>query len=321
VASRHIGKNKDKTMFKRKEQIATKGSSGFTLVELMIAIAISSVVLMATYSVFNAQNKTYSQQQDVVDIQQNLRAGMYYLSREIRLAGYEQEGVASYAGILKAGPGCFHFTMDIYDKTDNDLDGIIDNDSDEIGFNDGLLTRPGEEIVYMLMNDADEDGFPDTLTPEGTPEPDDLGRTDVLAVESPGDTPVPDILVENVEAVAFAYAYDDDNDGFLDRNNGNTIWAIDTDNDAWLDTILDTDFDGDIDGSDTPGGDALLPGERVHIDRIRMVHVWMLVRSRNENNSILDQTSYVIGDKRHTVNDHYRRRLLTAAVVCRNLGG
>ena len=112
--------------------------------------------------------------------------------------------------------------MDIYDDVDDDGDGIIDNDPDEIGFNDGSVDRPGEEIIYALMDDADGDGFPDTLTAGGTPQPAALGRTDFLGAG------VADPLMENVEAISFAYAFDNDNDGFLERNGGNIIWAVDT---------------------------------------------------------------------------------------------
>lgn len=303
-------------MNKMAKQKTAGTQKGFTLVELLIGIAVSSVVLTAVYAVFNAQQKTHANQQGVVDIQQNLRAGMYYLSREIRLTGYDRKGLVPIAGIVQAGPGIFHFTMDIYDDVDDDGDGILDNDPDEIGFNDGSLSRPGEEIIYVLESDADEDGFPDVLTAEGTPEPAVLGRTDVLL-----GTGLADAVMENVEAISFAYAFDDDNDGLLDRSGGNIIWAVDTDNDEWLDTILDTNSDGAIDINDAPGGVALAAADRVRVDRIRMVRIWMLVRSPTRDNTFVNQETYVLGNKRLTVDDNYRRRLLAASILCRNMGG
>ena len=303
----------------------TGDQKGFTLIELMIYVCISSIVLTAVYTVFKGQQKTYTNQQGVVDMQENLRAGMYYLTREVRLAGYEAQGVASVAGIVQAGPGKFHFTMDIFDDVDDDGDGIIENDPDEIGFNDDLVDNPGEEIIYALVNDADEDGFPDSLTAWGTPQPAVLARTDVFGAGTA------DALMENVEAIAFAYAFDKDNDGkveFTDLNgNGQRdagepiIWAIDTDNDKWLDTILDTNTDGNIDTSDTLGGAVLASTDRVNVDSIRMVRIWMLVRSPIRDNTFRDQGTYVVGNKRLVVDDSYRRRLLAASVVCRNMGG
>jgi type IV pilus assembly protein PilW len=290
-------------------------SAGFTLVELLIAMVMSAFVIGATYSLFTAQQRAYNNQQAVADIQQNLRAGMYYLTREIHLAGYQRQGASSIAGIVKAGPGVLRFTMDIYNGIDDDGDSQID-EPDEIGINDDAISSAGEDILYSLTDDANGDGIPDTLTAAGTPQPAVLSRTDVLGAN------VAEPLMDNVEAVAFAYAFDNDTDGLVDRDPGNNIiWAVDTDNDGWLDTTLDTNNDGVIDINDAAGGQALASSARVNIDRIRMVRIWLLVRSSDSDPSFTDNETYVIGLQRLAVNDHYRRRLLTATVMCRNMGG
>ena len=302
-------------------------NSGFTLVELMIAIAISALAMGAAYSLFISQQKTYTAQQGVLEIQQNARAGMYYLAREIRLAGFNhrkfnKDGIV---GIIEAGPGKVRFTMDIYDNVndDGDVDGLLTGPN-EIGFCDKSISISGEDIIYALMDDADSDGLPDTLTPRGTPMPDVLGRDDVIGGGGP------DPLVEDIEAIGFAYAYDNDGDGKLDfaDTDGNgvqdsgepTFWAVDTDNDQWLDTNLDTDADGDIDADDTAGGGAMPSGD-VHVDQIRSVRLWILVKSPNPDVGFVNQETYVIGDKHLAVNDNFRRRLLTASIMCRNMGG
>jgi len=61
---------------------------GFTLVELMIAMAVGLIVLGAMYSVFTLQNKQFGQQDMVTEMQQNARAGIEMMVREIRMAGY-----------------------------------------------------------------------------------------------------------------------------------------------------------------------------------------------------------------------------------------
>ncbi len=61
---------------------------GFSLVELLIAIAISGIVLGAVSSLFIMQNKSYSVQEQVAEMQQNARAAMDMMIREIRMAGY-----------------------------------------------------------------------------------------------------------------------------------------------------------------------------------------------------------------------------------------
>jgi type IV pilus assembly protein PilW len=62
---------------------------GFTLVELMIAVAISGVVLAAIYQMFIGQQRSYSLQNDIAGMQQEVRASEYMMVREIRMAGYQ----------------------------------------------------------------------------------------------------------------------------------------------------------------------------------------------------------------------------------------
>ncbi len=68
-------------------------SLGFSLVELMIALAVGLVVLGAMYSIFNVQNKTLTNQEEIVAMQQSVRAGMDMMVREIGMAGYDPSGL------------------------------------------------------------------------------------------------------------------------------------------------------------------------------------------------------------------------------------
>lgn len=65
---------------------------GFSLVELLIAMAVALVVIGATYSVFTIQNKTFANQENFVEMQQSVRAGMDIMAREIGMAGYNPAG-------------------------------------------------------------------------------------------------------------------------------------------------------------------------------------------------------------------------------------
>src|SRR5512139_1886106 len=68
-----------------------KDPRGMTLLELIIGAAIFLVVLLAAYQVFDASHATYSSGQRKVDVQQNARAAMDELMRQIRVAGYFPE--------------------------------------------------------------------------------------------------------------------------------------------------------------------------------------------------------------------------------------
>ena len=68
---------------------------GFTLIEILVAMAISLVVMTGVYQVYVAQQKSYILQEQVAAMQQNLRAGMYFMAREIRMAGYNPDNLAN----------------------------------------------------------------------------------------------------------------------------------------------------------------------------------------------------------------------------------
>ena len=73
--------------------LATGGrQAGFTLVELMITMLLSLVVLTGIYEVFQAQQKAHATNTKVVEMQQNTRAALAIMERDIRMAGYSPTG-------------------------------------------------------------------------------------------------------------------------------------------------------------------------------------------------------------------------------------
>jgi prepilin-type N-terminal cleavage/methylation domain-containing protein len=65
---------------------------GVTLIELLIALVISSILIGALYRTFIGQQKTYIVQDQVVDMQQNVRVAINKMMREIRMAGFGNVG-------------------------------------------------------------------------------------------------------------------------------------------------------------------------------------------------------------------------------------
>lgn len=60
---------------------------GFTVIELIMALALASIVLGLTYQVFIAQRRGYSTQEDVAEMQQNARIASDELARLIKSIG------------------------------------------------------------------------------------------------------------------------------------------------------------------------------------------------------------------------------------------
>jgi prepilin-type N-terminal cleavage/methylation domain-containing protein len=63
-------------------------NKGITLIELLVALVIAGILMAAIYRTFMSQQKTYVIQEQVVDMQQNVRALINRMMREIRIAGF-----------------------------------------------------------------------------------------------------------------------------------------------------------------------------------------------------------------------------------------
>jgi type II secretory pathway pseudopilin PulG len=262
-----------------------KNNNGFTLIEILVALVIDFFVLAAIYSAFYSQQKSHVKEQQVVDAQQNVRGAAAFMTREIRLAGKVDKGTAG-AGILSAGPHSIQFTLD------RENTGNITDDYDNIKF-----------------------GFPaaaDAILPFGIADDGSASITRFSAVLATDDP-----IADNIYAIAFAYAFDEDRDGELDFADaapfngrldlGEEIWAYDSPD------IADVGLDkNNATGLDLP--------EVISFDRIRAVRIWILARTRNRLRGAATTKNFVVGDKIVNPTDNYQYRLLTATVKCRNLG-
>ena len=149
-----------------------KFNKGFTLLELVIALAISSLVLSGIYAVFHNQVATHNTERLVVSMQQNVRAAVSFMERDIRMARYDPTGSGLFT-ITTANRARLQFLSDTTVE-----DGIVSN---------------GENITYALDNDADGDGIAD-----GTP------CNLVRIINIPGGTRT-DVVARNIDALNFDY--------------------------------------------------------------------------------------------------------------------
>ena len=150
--------------------------SGFTLVELMIAMTIGLIIMAALSSTFLMQRKIYDVQEQTVEMMQNARAAMDMMSREIRMAGYDPTGLAN-AGIVIVLADKIYITMD--------LNGAVDEDGNEDG--DGVLDDSNEHVVYDIYDNK-------------------LGRTvgSSVKVYIPWIPPYHQPVAENIEDLQFS---------------------------------------------------------------------------------------------------------------------
>ncbi len=79
---------------------------GLTLIELLIALVISAFLIAGIYRTFIHQQHTYTVQEQVVDMQQNVRIAINQMVREIRMAGFGRQdsktwGAGGMHGVYK----------------------------------------------------------------------------------------------------------------------------------------------------------------------------------------------------------------------------
>lgn len=104
--------------------------NGFTLVELLVALALTGLVMTVVYKTFASQQKVYVMQENGSAMQQDLRSAMEIVSKDLRMAGYSPSRPGD-AGIVTATASTLTFTLD------SEEDGDLADD-------------PGDRITYSL---------------------------------------------------------------------------------------------------------------------------------------------------------------------------
>jgi len=110
---------------------------GFSLVELLTALAISSVVVASMYGAFVQQQRVSTQQEQTTESRQNARLSMDAMLEEIREAGFDPGGFAG-AGIKEADATHIRFTRDLNCNgslaSSTPTRNVMDNTSEDIAY-------------------------------------------------------------------------------------------------------------------------------------------------------------------------------------------
>ena len=102
--------------------------------ELLAAIFIAGILIAGLYSVFVSQQVAFSAQERIAEMNQNLRAAMDLMTREIRLAGYKKAG-ATFNGIATAQPSTIRILADL----DQNGDTLGNNEDITYSYNAGTM--------------------------------------------------------------------------------------------------------------------------------------------------------------------------------------
>ena len=215
---------------------ASKKTSGFTLVELLVALSISAVIMTAVYAAYQSQQKSYVTQEEVAALQQNLRAAMFYMSNQIREAGCNPSSTdVNKPGILTADLEELQFSSDVRGggSSGNDPDGDIDD--------------PYEDVTYSLYTSGGTQHLGIQVTATATVQP----------------------VIENVAALNFVYL--DQSGTVLDDGGGNVTTNISNIRAVEVTIVVrasreDTDYT-DSNAYENRQGDVVLAAQNDHFRR------------------------------------------------------
>jgi prepilin-type N-terminal cleavage/methylation domain-containing protein len=316
---RFLGVERDMKEEKAKNQ-------GFTLVELLVAMAIAAVILTAIFKTFKSQQDSYVVQSQLAMTQQNVRGAMQLISRDIQMAGYYtnfETSIITMDWDDMGGDESMHPIIYARDNISAVGDGIKDN-TDLIvivkaSMENGRQLASGEAASGTTASSTLRDAGNLTQDKYALLVKNDLSRAEFFRVtNSTGIITLSKPLVESYteddwifRADIIIYYVDDadpDHPNLMRRNLGNNeqaqVMAEDIDNIQFR-YVLD-------DGSKVESGF----NER----EVRAVEIYLLARTRHIIRGYTDPNRYKFANIDETPGDGYRRRLLKALIKTRNIG-
>jgi len=319
--------------------LPARSVAGFTLIELLVAIALGMVILAGLFRTFKVQHDSYVVQDQVSAMQQNLRAAMYMITRDLQMAGYytnfdrnnrqldwnDLDGDSNHNNNMETGrPLVF-----AVNNVSTSGDGIKDN-TDVIVIvkagSEGHTLTAGEGasggVISLSTRDLDGDGNADLNNSGkkfGLLVKEDLSFADFFQVDSAsGSINPPGGLTENYTSGDTVYrtdiiiyrVTDDAARPCLVRKNlgddsGYQVIAENIDNLQCRYLFNDGTWTNDPTGNQT---------------RVRAVEVLLVARTALPQRGYRDTSSITFGTETISVNDSYRRKTLNSLVKTRNVG-
>jgi prepilin-type N-terminal cleavage/methylation domain-containing protein len=309
--------------------------AGFTLIELLVAVALGLVILAGLFRTFKVQLDSYVIQDQVSAMQQNLRAAMYMITRDLQMAGYytnfdrnnrqldwNDDGTNETGRPLSFGRNNVSASGDgIKDNTDVIVIVKAGAEAHKLGTGEGASAG----VITLSSRDLDGDGIADINSATGKKfgllVKQDLSFADFFQVDSAsGNITPPGGLVENYTSGDTVFRTDiiiykvDDTAPTrpclvrknLGNDNGYQVIAENIDNLQFRYQLNDGTWVND------PAGNQA---------RVRAVEVLLVARTAYAQRGYRDTSSIVFGD--YTIpppNDAYRRKTINSIVKTRNVG-
>lgn len=124
-------------------------AGGFTMIELLVTLAMVSILMVSIYSVYAGLTRSYTTQNVAADVQQVMRAGIDFMVEDIMMAGLHEIDYrldyVNFPGIIEGGP------EKIRVRADKNMDGSSGGDFEDITYE----YFPGAKELRVTDHNAD----------------------------------------------------------------------------------------------------------------------------------------------------------------------
>lgn len=127
---------------------ASRSERGFSLIELLVTLAIVGLLMAAVYGVQIANMRAIKVEEERVEVQQDQRIAIDYLARELRMAGYDKTE-SSIPTIVDARSNFIYFTVDRND------DGDVDDVREHVAFCLYNSATYGRSLSFIVGQNSD----------------------------------------------------------------------------------------------------------------------------------------------------------------------
>jgi type IV pilus assembly protein PilW len=140
------------------------GSAGFSMIEMVLALAAVAIMFSAIYAGFERLNRSYAAENVKAGTQQSARIGVEMMVQDIRLAGLNPLGTAGAGIVADPTPTLLRFTADLnFDGDTNDpfeditydLSGTTlrqTNRNDLVNPNPEVLLENVSELIFTYLD-------------------------------------------------------------------------------------------------------------------------------------------------------------------------
>ena len=324
-------------------------TNGFTLIEIMVAVGILSVVVAGVMESFVVQNRAYTVVDQTTETQQNLRAIAHLLERDIRMTGFMVPEGAVACGIdATSTPGLLPGSDVLYvtdaDAIDpKDAAGELDQPQANLGSTINVGYTGGATLMSIVVDDlgvegkpaydTDGDGLNDSDFRIGggaiVVDPSDPTRgtgCGVVVDVNPGGNSLrvefeTGIGVGGTLLLIPAHRYTVSDAGALRRDGTEIVSDVD---DLQVAYFVDANDNGDADANEylaDGGAGADYDSAGTDHSELREIRVNLVLRSRTADGEYSEGTEQATENRAPTgVADGFRRRVLTSTVKPRNIG-